>query len=121
MSSCTPKSTPADTNSMLTREMSPKTHQQHEEMKKIPYRQAIGALIYAAVTTRPDIAYAVGQAAQFSENPGWPHWEGVKRILAYIKGTTDYGITFSSNHLRLRALCNSDYARCPDTRKSVTG
>jgi len=62
-------------------------------MKKIPYIQAVGSLMYLAVATRPDIAYAVGVLARFSANPGLAHWMAVKHLLKYLKGTLDYKLT----------------------------
>ena len=50
-------------------------------MAKTPYRQAIGSLMYAAVATRPDIAFAVSTLSQFLENPGEAHWDAVKRVF----------------------------------------
>jgi len=50
-------------------------------MSKIPYRAIVGSLIYLATKTRPDIAHAVQQVAQFSENPGKSHWDAVKYIF----------------------------------------
>ena len=55
-------------------------------MKNVPYRSAVGALNWAVVGTRPDIAYAVGAASRFLENPGPEHWSAVKRIFRYLKG-----------------------------------
>ncbi|PSR71691.1 hypothetical protein PHLCEN_2v12436 [Hermanssonia centrifuga] len=49
-------------------------------MKKIPYQEAVGSLMYAAIGTLPDIAFAVSTLAQFSENPGWVHWEAFSSI-----------------------------------------
>ncbi|EPZ32839.1 hypothetical protein O9G_006229, partial [Rozella allomycis CSF55] len=43
---------------------------EHQEMKDVPYRQAVGSLIYLAKCTRPDIAYAVSLASRFLSNPG---------------------------------------------------
>jgi hypothetical protein len=40
--------------------------------------------------TRPDIAFSVSQDSQFCENPGNGHWNGVKRILAYLAGTSHF-------------------------------
>ena len=48
------------------------------EMTEIPYQAAIGSLLYAAIFTRPDIAYAVQTLAQFCSNPGPTHWQAVK-------------------------------------------
>jgi hypothetical protein len=44
-------------------------------MKNMPYREAIGSLMYAAVATRPDIAFAISALSQFLNNPGDLHWE----------------------------------------------
>jgi hypothetical protein len=47
------------------------------------YREAVGSLMFLMVCTRPDIAFSVGQVAQFSHNPKQDHWIAVQRILAY--------------------------------------
>ena len=61
-----------------------------EEMKEIPYRQAIGKLMYAMIGTRPDIAYAVSKLSQYMKNYGKQHWTAVKRIFRYLNGTKEY-------------------------------
>lgn len=75
------------------------------------------------ISTRPDISYAVGQVAQFSSNPSKAHWEAVKRILAYLKGTADYGIFFSGSKKDglLSTYSDADYAGDLETRRSTTG
>ena len=50
--------------------------------------------MYLSVCTRPDIAYAVGTLARYSSKPGRSHWTAVKRVLRYLKGTTNHGIVF---------------------------
>ena len=60
-----------------------------EEMRNISYWEAVGSLMYAVVATRPDIAYAVSYLVRFMSNPGHVHWEAVKRIIRYLKGTKD--------------------------------
>ena len=42
-------------------------------MKKIPYCEAIGALNWVAIASQPDIAFVIGQLAQFLENLGQVH------------------------------------------------
>ncbi|HEV7738455.1 MAG TPA: reverse transcriptase domain-containing protein, partial [Chlamydiales bacterium] len=41
-------STPLDHNVVLSKELSPKSDEEKERMKRIPYREAIGSLMYAA-------------------------------------------------------------------------
>ncbi len=94
MSTCFPVKTPADPQSHLTTSMAPTTPEGISLMAGVPYKEAIGSLIYLMMCTRPDIAYAVGQAARFSQNPGKTHWSAVKRILSYLSGTLNHGIFF---------------------------
>jgi hypothetical protein len=61
------------------------------------YRSAIGSLMYAAIGTQPDIAYAVNTLSQFNVKPSQVHWNAVKHVLHYLKGTADYGILYNMN------------------------
>ena len=119
MNNCNPRTVPADPNSRLSASMSPKTESDRAVMKKVPYRQAVGSLMYLMVMTRPDIAFALSQAAQHCENPGMPHWKAVKGIMAYLAGPTDYGLRFSEGSLI--GYSDSDYAGDVDKRRSTTG
>jgi hypothetical protein len=56
-------------------------------MKSVPYREAVGSLMYASMGTRPDITFAVSTVAQFLENPGATHWEAVKCIFRFIQNS----------------------------------
>ena len=58
------------------------------------YRQAIGELLYAMVTCRPDIAYPTIKLSQYSTNPAEAHYEAVKDIFYYLQDTVDKGITY---------------------------
>ncbi|KAK9685591.1 hypothetical protein QE152_g37928 [Popillia japonica] len=59
MSECTPKSTPSDTNVKLSLSMCPQNDEDRKEVLKIPYQEAVGALLYLSQGTRPDITFAV--------------------------------------------------------------
>jgi hypothetical protein len=61
------------------------------------YRTVIGMLMYVSANTRPDIAFAVHQAARFSHAPKNSHAIAVKRILRYLNGTKDKGFKLSPN------------------------
>ena len=78
----------------LSKSQSPSKLEDIAKMKNVPYREAVGSLMYAAMGTRPDIAFAVSTVAQFSENPGWVHWEAVKRIFRYLLGTKELVLTY---------------------------
>jgi hypothetical protein len=56
-------------------------------MSRVPYSLAVGSLMYAMVCTRPDIAHAVGVVSMYMNNTGKEHWEAVKWILGYLRGT----------------------------------
>src|SRR5579871_1575270 len=60
MENCRPISTPMDTNKKLSKAMCLKTPEEIEEIKNIPYYNAVGSLIYLILRTRPDITFAVG-------------------------------------------------------------
>jgi hypothetical protein len=93
MEECQPKRLPADPNSRLVTNKKPSL-EENAEKESFPYREAVGSLIYLAVTSRPDISYVVNQVAQHSENPNRSHCTAVKRIISYLKGTTQLGIQF---------------------------
>lgn len=63
-------------------------------MRSVPYKAAVGCLIYLSVWTRVDIAKATQEVAQFSSNPGRNHWAAVKRIYRYLLGSKDFGLTY---------------------------
>lgn len=116
MTECQPCATPVCATSQLS----------HLHGDLLPdgteYRQIVGALQYLTFT-RPDIAYAVHHVAQFMSAPRSPHFIAVKRILRYLKGTPDFGLSFrrSTSPLTLCAYSDADWAGCPDTRRSTTG
>ena len=90
----------------------------------IPFRQAVGSLMYLAIRTRPDISSAVGAVARHVENPTFADWKAVKRILRYIKGTASYGLVLGSDttqSILLEGYSDADWGGDPEDRKSVSG
>ncbi|XP_022038377.1 uncharacterized mitochondrial protein AtMg00810-like [Helianthus annuus] len=85
------------------------------------YRSLVGALQYLTIT-RPDISYAVNQASQFLHAPTTAHFQLVKRILRYVKGTLNLGLRFSKPpNMSTVGYSDADWARCIETRRSTYG
>ena len=66
-------------------------------MNDIPYKAAIGCLLWLVAGTRLDIAYATQTCAHYSADPGKQHWDAVIRVMRYLKGTAGYGIDYRRN------------------------
>ena len=94
MQDAKPVNTPLASHFKLSKEQSPKTTKACESMKKTPYASAVGSLMYAMVYTRPDIAHVVGVVCRYMANPGRQHWEAVKWIIRYLKGTSGKSLCF---------------------------
>ncbi|MGB1481629.1 MAG: reverse transcriptase domain-containing protein [Flavobacteriales bacterium] len=145
MSDCNPVATPAHHKDKLTSKDCPSTPSELKERDTYHnlFRSIVGSVSYAALSTRPDIATATIQCARFSHNPGKAHLAAAKRILRYLKGTTNMCIMFGGStfmqqneevmlsafdpraednmRLDLMAFSDSDWAGDLDKRKSTSG
>ena len=89
---------------------------------EVPYLSAIGALMYLANYTRPDIAFAVNLLARCSSAPTRRHWNGIKHILRYLLGTTDLGLFYpNGSKSQLVGYANTSYLSDPHKGRSQTG
>lgn len=115
MDECYPVSIPSDPNQVLSK---------FDDSKQsvFPYRQLVGSLMYLAVATRPDIAYAIGSVSRYMEKPTIVHEKALKRILKYIAGTLSHGILFKRNgDHKLIGYSDADYGGEVNTRRSTSG
>lgn len=89
------------------------------------YQSIVGALMYASISTRPDISHAVNMISRYLGNPGEKHLTAAKRILRYLKGSINIGLTFNGNEsndqISITAYADADWAGDIDERKSTTG
>jgi Reverse transcriptase (RNA-dependent DNA polymerase) len=94
------------------------------------YRSVIGMLLYLCTNTRPDISFAVSQAARFSSDPKQSHATAVKTIVRYLAATADKGMILQPRgDLKLELFCDADFAglykrepdRSVDSARSRTG
>ena len=87
-----------------------------------PYREAVGALMFAATTTRPDIMSAVASVARFSSSPSVENMVAVKRVLRYLRGSTDMKLILGgSSSLTLESYADADWGNDDVDRRYNTG
>lgn len=109
------------------------TEEELNEVKnnKIPYRNAVGYLMYLVQCTRPDLAHAVGVLSQHFKNPSCQHWDAAVYVLRYVTGTVNLGIIYSAHNTSKShghescdfplSHCNADWAGDRSSRRSTTG
>jgi hypothetical protein len=88
-------STPLANHFRLFGSQCPKNEEEIENMSKVPYASAVGCLMYAMVCTMPNLAHAVSTVSKYMANPGREHWNAMKWIFRYLKGTMEHEILFS--------------------------
>ena len=88
---------------------------------EVPHLSAIGALLYLAQCTRPDIAFSVNLLARYNSAPTILHWKGVKDVLRYLRGTTDMGLFYSKNSTNDQVLVGyADAGFLSDLHKALS-
>jgi hypothetical protein len=96
-------------------------HDRSEEVNSTYFKQIVGSLMYLTAT-RPDIMFAVHMIARFMEHPLETHMTAAKRILRYIRGTSEHGVLYKrGRQAELIAYTDSDYGGDVDDRKSTSG
>ena len=117
-----PRPTPLQPGLQLTKAMCPSTPAERLAMRERPFRSILGALLYLALGTRPDISYAVSTLSRYAADPGERHWNALKHLLRYLKGTSNYGIRFGkTGSVIFESFSDADWATNEDDRKSITG
>ncbi|GJZ27403.1 zinc finger, CCHC-type containing protein [Tanacetum coccineum] len=84
---CGPVSTPMEAGIKLMPHMG-------KPINQLEYSRAIGCLMYAMTSTRPDIANVVRKLSRFTSNPSNHHWEAIIRVFRYLKKTMNYGFSY---------------------------
>lgn len=115
-----PLLTPIDPNMLLSKDQSPSTPHEFDDMQNVPYHEAVGSLMYATIGTRPDITFAVATLSQYLQNPGCPHWEQAKHTIRYLKGTYDWKLTFGSTG-GVEGFTNANWGNDVDHRHLICG
>jgi hypothetical protein len=118
---CTPRSTPGESNTDDDQNGT-------DELTELKlYQEKVGTLLYAAISTRPDIAYAVNKLTQHMQSPTMRDMKACDRIFRYLAGTKSLGLLFgrqqnaSSSSISVSAYADADWASDRVDRKSITG
>jgi hypothetical protein len=122
-----------DTPEEMQAKKGEKTHSGDADLPadRVEYMEKVGTLIYASISTRPDIAHAVHQCAAHMQQPSRKHMKAVDRIFRYLAGTKEMGLIFGSRltedargnttHLPVSAYSDADWGNDVPDRKSLTG
>ena len=89
-------------------------------MTRVPYSSAVGSIMYAMICTPPDIAQAVSVVSRYMSYIGKAHWQTVKWIFRYLRGTSNCCLEFGRNHDTLVGFEDFDYAGDLDRRRSLS-
>lgn len=122
MKNCKSGDVPVVNGDKLSLDLCPKNDLERESMKDVPYSSVVGSLMYAQVSTRPDIAFIVNALGRYHTNPGRSHWVTAKKVMRYLKKTRDYMLVYRRvDHLEVIGYTDSDFAGCPDDSRSTSG
>ena len=84
------------------------------------HERLLGSILYVAVATRPDIAFACSYLARFSTDPRRVHYDQLLRVLQFLVNTVDYVIVFDKND-EFKGFADASLESCKKTGKSTTG
>jgi hypothetical protein len=99
---------------------SPATRMEKSVMPSIPYASAIGSIMYAMLSTRPDVALALSLTRRYQSNPGMSHWTAVKNILKFLKRTKNMVLVYGGRNVELdvKGYVSTNYKADLDYEKS---
>ena len=112
--------TPLAPEETLSREQCPaegSPEKQEMKIKHTEYMQVVGALLWLASFTRPDLTYAASVLARFVSNPGKPHYTAMQRTLAYLFHSATHGLLFKPDKCDLVVYSDADWS----TKFSTSG
>ena len=121
MNKVKPMNVPLASHFKLSSGLCPSSDEEKDYMSRVPYANAVGCLMYAMVCTRPDISHAIGVVSKYMANPRKEHWNAVKWVLRYLRGTSDCCITFNRTSDSICSFIDSDFAGDLEKRRSTSG
>ncbi|GJV26252.1 hypothetical protein Tco_1378947 [Tanacetum coccineum] len=92
-------------------------NQSDKAVDQLEYSRAIGYLMYAMTSTRPDIAYAVGKLSKYTSTH---HWHAKMMVFKYLKKTMDYGLSYVGFPLVLEGYSDASWITNSEDHTSTT-
>ena len=112
---------PCDPTTKLSYGQASENDKDKQRMKRYPYRQLVGSLLYL-LGTRPELYFIIISLSKFTNNPGWIHWLAALRVLFYVCNTPLFGLFIRVGQIfKLSVYVDSDHAADADDRKSISG
>jgi hypothetical protein len=128
MTNCKPIWTPLPANTRVSADDpvdNTTIHSMTIEGKDVTFLAIIGSLMYAMLTTRPDLAYAVGLLGRYSAKPKQCHWTLAKRCLRYLQATKKMELVFdgsaTSSTMSFLGFVDASWSDDSDTSRSTGG
>ena len=115
--------TPLASHFRLSNQQCPQIDEEKSKMLKILYANVVGCMMYSMVLTKPNLAYVLSLVSKYMAILGKEHWNTVKWILRYLKGTLGLELQYRRTGGRNDGLCgyvDSDFAGDNDIRRSLT-
>ena len=121
MSDCNPVPVPCQSGAVFSKRDCPVP----PSSKSNEYSSLVALANFLACWTRPDIAFVVNKLCKFMANPGDAHWQMLKFLLRYLKGSKDKGLHFKFGSAApgtvggLHGYADASHADCPDSSRST--
>nr|GEZ89554.1 zinc finger, CCHC-type [Tanacetum cinerariifolium] len=96
-------------------------HNKGTSVSQLEYSRAIECLMYAMISTRPDITFVVRKLSRYTSNPSALHWQALGRVFQYLKGTMDYGLTYSGYPSVIEGYSDASWINNMEDHSSTSG
>jgi len=92
---------------------------ERDRISRVPYASAIGSIMYAMMSTHPDVSYALSVMSRYRSDLGESHWTAVKNILKYFRRTKDVFLVYGGEEeLVVMSYINASFQTDKDDSKS---
>jgi hypothetical protein len=121
LQNCNPTRTPSITQEGEQKAKRRKLNDSELDISKIPFRQAVGSLLYLANCTRPDITFIVNRISRKQDKYEYCDWLEIKKVFRYLKGTLDLGIKYKGEGEEIECFVDASLGTSDVEGKSTTG